>query len=403
MTYRMVCEACGQDLTSLPLGHRCTDPPGRLVFEYEMRAPRRNTERRGMWAYIDRLPVSDPANIVSLAEGGTPLVSSRSGLACDLWWKLEALNPTGSHKDRALSLTVTKAVELGASRIVITSTGSAGLSCAAYAARAGLPSIVVVPVGTPEERLRPMSLLGARVVELKGTTLDMERLLEHVAGEAEWCDATTRRLSNPFHSEATKTIAYEIVADAVSVPDWIVVPIGGGGTFVGIWQGLCDLKAMGKLDRLPRLAGVQPDRFNTLEVALERGLASREQLEAIAMDESVETVMRNLKHGVAPDGVDVLAALRESDGIVISVSDAQALAWQTRIAQRDGLFCEPSSSASGAAAEKLVDLGLAGPDDMVVGLITGSGFRETGTLASPPRPQLEADAGLAELEAVLYG
>jgi threonine synthase len=180
---------------------------------------------------------------------------------------VEAQNPTGSQKDRALALAVAKARELRRQRIVIASTGSAGLACAAYSARGGLPCVVLVPAGTPLERLLPMQALGAAVVEVQGTFRDIERLLDRLRGTS-WYDATTKRVANPYQMEAPKTIAYEIVDELGRAPDWIVVPVGGGATLHGIWQGFEDLRQLGRIVQIPQLAAVQPARFNTLEVAL---------------------------------------------------------------------------------------------------------------------------------------
>ena len=401
MPYRMICEACGNEVAGNPADHRCSPGPKRFAFEYDTASATLTGERSGMWAYADLLPVSDSASIVSMGEGGTPVVPSRLVPEDRLWWKLDLQNPTGSHKDRALSLTITKALELGLTRVVIASTGSAGLACAAYAARAQLPCIVLVPQGTPHERLRPMSLLGAKVVEIQGTMLEVEDIRADLASRQGWCDATTQRLSNPFHSEATRTIAFEMIDGLPRVPDWIVVPVGGGGSLVGIAQGLRELQAMGRLERLPRIAAVQPERFSTLEVALERGIVTQAELDTIAMDESVETVMRNLKHATPPDGVDVLAALRDVDGIAVSVSEEQALDWQQRIARQDGLFCEPSASAAGAAAEKMLANGIAREGDLIAGLLTGSGFREVGSLGDLPTWQIQPRGGAADLERIL--
>ena len=146
-----------------------------------------------MWEFADLLPLADQGRAVSLGEGGAPLLPARTDLGCNAYWKLESLNPTGSQKDRALSVSISRAAELGFRRVIIASTGSAGLSCAAYCARAGLGCIVVVPQGMPAERLLPMQGYGARLVEMRGTFRHIEDLLDLVRGTAGWFDATTKR------------------------------------------------------------------------------------------------------------------------------------------------------------------------------------------------------------------
>lgn len=392
MTYVTICETCGREISENSAQGRCDGCPGKFDFRYDYAAVTLPDAPRDMWDYAALLPVMDRAGAISLGEGGTPLLASRQDVGCRLFWKIEALNPTGSHKDRALSLTVTKAVELGFARLVIASTGSAGLACAAYAARAGLPCIVLVPDGTPRELLLPMHALGATIVEMQGTFVQIESLLSRLTPDDGWFDATTRRASNPYHAEAPKTIAYEIVSALGSAPDWVVVPVGGGATLFGIWRGFLDLRHLGVVPTMPKLAAVQPRDFNALEIAMRDGLAKQEELEAIGLDERVDTVLRNLKHGAPPDGVDALQALRRSSGVALSVTDEEALAWQARIATRDGVFCEPSAAAAGAAVARLVDDGLAGAHDTVVAIVTGSGFREISALEDFQLPQIPADA-----------
>lgn len=354
-----------------------------------------------MWAYRELLPLAGPTSIVSLGEGDTPLLAARGDWRCRVFWKNEGLNPTGSHKDRALALAVSRAREVNAPRVVIASTGSAGLAAAAYCARAGLPCLILVPRGTPGERLAPVATLGARVVEIQGTFVQIERLLDALDGDPDWYDATTKRIANPFQAEAPKTIAYEIVAQLGGVPDWVVVPVGGGATIFGIWRGFQDLARAGRINRLPRLAAVQPVRFNTLERALAQGLRTWPELSAIAMDEGVDTILRNLKHGVPPDATDALRALRESGGLATSVTDDAARRAQARVGAEEGIFCEPSAAAGPAAIEALARTGQLTPSDTVVCLLTGSGFREVGTLPSVNPVALPPDADSGALRRIL--
>jgi threonine synthase len=199
---RIICETCDAELTECPQA-RCDDCPGRFSFEYEARSLPEHPG--GFWDFAALLPVA-PEAAVSLGEGATPLLPARLDGA-RLFLKLESQNPTGSQKDRALALAVAKAKESGARRVVIASTGSAGLSCAAYCARAELPCVVIVPMGTPPERLAPMRLFGAVIVEFQGTFVEIEALLERLKSHGGWYDATTKRRSNPYQAEAPKTIA----------------------------------------------------------------------------------------------------------------------------------------------------------------------------------------------------
>jgi threonine synthase len=278
------------------------------------------------------------------------------------------------------------------------STGSAGLACSAYAARAGLDCAVLVPEGTPEERLIPMQALGARVVAMSGTLSAMDGFVARLKQRPGWFDCTTQRDGNPYQIEAPKTIAYEIAGALGRAPGWVVVPVGGGATLYGIWQGFRDLKALGKIDRLPRLVSVQPKRFNTLEVALQQGLRSREELGSIAMNESVPTVARNLKAGVPSDGDVALEALRSSQGLALSITDDTTLKWQQQLGRAEGIFCEPSSAVAAAAISELVGTAILSAADEVVAIITGSGLREVSSAGPLRLIKLDARADPSVLD-----
>lgn len=401
MRFRVLCEICGGEAGTQAAIRRCPACGGKLTFDYDYAGARLPAGAGGMWDYAHLLPLGDAANIVTLGEGATPLLAARQDRGCRLFWKNEARNPTGSQKDRALSLAVSKAKEFKIPRVIIASTGSAGLACSAYCARAGIPCLILVPQGTPAERLVPMQVLGARIVEMQGTFVQIERLLHALEGIPTWYDVTTKRAANSFQAEAPKVIAYEVVAQLGRAPDWVVVPVGGGATLFGIWRGFHDLRALRRIPQVPRMVAVQPARFNTLEVALQSGLTTQADLESIAMDESVETVSRNLKHGVPPDGADALRAVRESGGTALSVIDEDALAWQQRLGAEEGVFCEPSSAVAGAAAATLVKAGTVRSTETVVAVITGSGLREVGSLPVPSLIRLRPDAVPADLDRIL--
>jgi threonine synthase len=356
-----------------------------------------------MWDYAPLLPVDDPAAAVTLDEGGTPLVRAQAEWGCRLWLKDETRNPTGSHKDRALSVAITRGRDLGFESCVIVSAGSTGLSTAAYAARAGLRCALVAPRGTPDERLIPAALYGARLFEAPGTFDDALRLVDRIARHERLYLTSTYRRGNPYQAEGARTIGFEIAAQLSEVAqagaaDWIVVPTGGGGTAAGIWRAyreLRDLAPRTRAARLPRLVTVHPSRYNALEIALQRGLHGDDALYALGISEETPTVLAKLQHGVPPDACYALAALRESGGAAVSVSDDEALAAQRRLAAFEGLFAEPSAAAALAGVQRLVDTGTIRPDDTVVAVVTGSGFREVGALAGHAmveRTPLSADA-----------
>ncbi|MEY4678412.1 MAG: hypothetical protein RLZZ276_61 [Pseudomonadota bacterium] len=397
--FRISCRACGTGSTRLA-ATRCSACGGTLGFSYDQPASWPSQPGR-VWDYAALLPLPEGVAPVTLGEGGTPLLPAARDRGARVWWKNEGANPTGSQKDRAISLAMTHARAIGARRIAVASTGSVGLACAAYSARASLPCLVLMPRGTPAERLKPMLAFGATVAAVDTTFEEIERLLR--ALDDSWFQASTIAALSPWQSEGPKTIAFETVAQLGRVPDWFVVPVGGGGTLAGIWRGFLDLRRIGAIDRLPRMASVQTTTFNALEVAMARGLSTMDELAAIAADESHETIARNLKHGVPPDALAALAALRESGGAAISVGEDEIRSWHLRLAAEEGIFAEPSCAAAPAGIDRLVAEGRISRGETVVALMTGSGLREPGAL--PPREPvpLPASAGPADLDRLVPG
>ena len=357
------------------------------MFPYDYAKVRFDPETPSMWRYRDLLPVGAPEHEVSLGEGMTPLILSRLGLGCELWLKDEGRNPTGSMKDRALSVAVSAARAAGKQRVIIASTGSAGMAAAAYAARAGMQCLVLVPKPTARERPVVMAALGAQVLEVSAS---FEELTEVIAAARRcgWEELTTYRKANPFQAEGPKTIAYELVERLGDAPEAVVVPVGGGGTLGAIWRGFKDLKIMGRISRLPRMIGVQNRFFNALQIAMERGLQTEEAIIALGLDPSVQVITRNLKHSFPHDSLEALQALRESDGAVFAFSDEEAVQAQVDVSRTDGVFCEPSSAITLAAVRKMAESGLVGPKSRVVAVLSGSGLREVQTALETIRPAI---------------
>ncbi|MBW7922070.1 MAG: pyridoxal-phosphate dependent enzyme [Rubellimicrobium sp.] len=332
---------------------------------------------------------------VSLHEGGTPMLGSR--LWHGVWWKDEGRNPTGSHKDRALSLAAADARASGARHLAVVSAGSTGLSCAAYAARAGLSATILFTPGTAPHNLVPLQALGATLVEITTDIDTAIAALSALDGRHGIRVCSTTRAANSVQAEAAQTIAYEIVADLGHAPDQVVVPTGGGGTIAAIHDGFSRLRAMGVIDRNPRLIAVVPDRYDTLHRALKEGVDG-DAVFSLPPPAGGATVLNKLAHAHPPDGRWALAALRESGGQVITVSDEAALAAVPRLGTNEGLFVEPSSAVALVALDQLDRSGqLAGTT--TVALACGHGFRETAALAdrTDRRHQVQPDT----LEALL--
>jgi threonine synthase len=368
------CVACGTGQG--PAAMRCTECGGEIGFRYgdgarEPDGGQGNT----MWRWWRRLPVAGPERAVTLGEGGTPLLRARDGEVPRLFLKDETRNPTGSHKDRALAMAVTHARSLGHRLSVVVSAGSTGISNSAFAARAGMRSIVLVPRGTAEWRLLPLYALGATVVEVQEPIDTVTARVTELAAGGRIYSSSTTRTSNPYQAEAPKTIAYEIFEALGDVPDWVVLPIGGGGTISGVWRGFEELRAAGETDRSPRLLGVVARDYNALERAMDAGVEDPDA----TIEEGYSpppTLLVKIEHVFPPDGREALAAVRSSGGAIRSVTDEQAVAAVRRFGAREGLLVEPSSSAALAGLEAAVADGTIDTGATVVAILTGSGFRE---------------------------
>ena len=301
--------------------------------------------------FRDRLPLGDRTPLVSLGEGGTPLVpaprlSERLGL--DLWLKVEGANPTGSFKDRGMAIAVARALEAGARVVICASTGNTGASAAAYAARAGLRAVVLVPAGgVPAGKLFQAAAAGARLLEIRGS---YDQALDAARELAEGGAFALVNSLNPDRLEGQKTAAFEIVEE-LGVPDVLALPYGGGGNTVAYAKGF-----------------------------LEAGYPTLEIVPVQAADRAT-TSASAIRIPTPVHGAEVDEALARSSGTAVSVTDNQiAMAWR-ELAWQEGVFCEPASAAALAG----VDLtGFAGGTRVVL-VLTGHGLKDPEALDRLPR------------------
>ncbi|MGH6933975.1 MAG: threonine synthase [Dongiaceae bacterium] len=398
--FRALCVECGGSPKS-PAARRCEDCDGALTFEYrydDVRWDERFSE--SMWRYWRLLPVADPQLAATLGEGRTPLLRTRAFPNHHVWWKDETRNPTGSHKDRSLAVAIAQARSIAARCSVAVSAGSTGISNAAYAARAGLRSIILMSRGTPSWRAYPVFALGSTLIEIDADIDSIIAATDAAARKRPIYVSSTTRMSNPHQSEGTKTIAYEIVEHLGHTPDWLIVPVGGGGSIAGVWRGFNDLQRLGRISRLPRLVGVVPAAYDALAVAFKRGITSRADFMALPYTSEPTTIVTKLAHAHPPDGMEALAAVRESQGLFVAVTDAQAMDGSARIGRVDGLFVEPSSGVVAGAIDELVATGAVTKTEHIVALLCGSGFRES-IVAMERRPIRLRSTDIEHLEEIL--
>lgn len=355
------CPACGRGLqVTLPLKGIRYDA---LASAWRSRGP-------GVWRYRELLPVPSE-HPITLGEGGTALLpmASLGRNLVSAYAKNEGQNPTGSFKDRGMTVGVTRAASLGRTRVICASTGNTAASLAAYAARAGLDCIVLVPTGgVAQGKLAQAFFEGARVVGLKGTFDDAMRLVSDAAKEL---DAYVLNSINPYRIEGQKTAAFEVFEQLGGhVPDWLVCPVGNGGNLAAYWKGFQELQAVGATDRLPRLVGVQAAGAAPIADAI---LGNRDGIEAV---EKPQTVASAIRIGNPVNWPKTLRAIRESGGRALKVSDDAILDAQRRLAREEGIFVEPASAASVAGAARLANEKAFASGSTVVCVGTGHGLKD---------------------------
>lgn len=337
--------------------------------------------------YRDRLPVSDDTPVVTLCEGGTPLVRSEplsAETSCDVWLKFEGANPTASFKDRGMTLAISKAVEEGSKAVVCASTGNTSASAAAYAAKAGLACAVLVPKGKVAMGKMAGTLVhGARVLEVEGNFDDS---LELAQGLAEHYPVTLVNSVNPFRLQGQKTCAFEIVDALGRAPDLHCVPVGNAGNISSHWMGYSEYLADGVIHEPPRLFGFQA-----------AGAAPLVRGEPVKDPQTIATAIRI---GNPASWDKAVAAAKESEGGILAVTDREILAAYRRVAH-EGLFAEPASAASVAGLLHLAAEGRLPAGATVVCVLTGHGLKDpewaiTGA-AHPPSVPPDPHAVASEL------
>jgi threonine synthase len=355
----------------------------------------------GLWRWFDFLPIQNRNAIVSLGEGNTPLVRARrmaTHVGVDtLLLKDETRNPTGSFKDRMLAVGVSRAVELGVASVAVQSSGNVGAAAAAYAAKADLIAHVFVPRTAPEEKTIQAQMYGAHLFRIDHSSpAAIFELLEWACKEFGWYLVSTAAIYNPFTLEGAKTIAYEIAEQTnFELPDWVIAPVGGGGLIGSIWRGFRDLQQLGRVQRLPRMVGVQAAGCAPFVDAIVRGRSEREALEH--RWPQIETIAGAIADDVVFDAHVALPAIRESNGRALAVSDDDTLAMEAALASTEGIFVEPSAATTLAAVRTLVAQGRMRATDRVMCILTGNGLKDLGSARRIVAPATPIPLDRAEL------
>lgn len=337
--------------------------------------------------YRDRLPVDDATPVVTLCEGGTPLVRSEplsQATGCEVWLKYEGANPTASFKDRGMTLAISKALEEGSKAVVCASTGNTSASAAAYAAKAGLTCAVLVPKGKVALGKMAGTLVhGARVLEVQGNFDESFELAQDLAAHY---PVTLVNSVNPYRLQGQKTLAFEVVDALGRAPDLHFVPVGNAGNISSHWVGYSEYLADGIIHEPPRLFGFQA--------------AGAAPIVAGAPVKDPQTIATAIRIGNPASWDKAVAASKESEGAILAVTDREILSAYRKIAH-EGLFAEPASAASVAGLLQISERGDLPKGATVVCVLTGHGLKDpewaiTGA-AHPPSVPADAHAVATEL------
>ncbi len=376
----LFCEKCGKELPIDSRLYMCPDCSGLLQIGYDHLRTREIVSRKlfqirtvfNIWRYREVLPVASDS-VVSLGEGFTPLVpAERLGQELgmkDLLLKLDYTCPTGSFKDRGSSLLLSKAREVKATTVAIDSSGNAAASLAAYSAKAGIPCYVFAPAYASVGKLIQATANGAFVIKVEGTRKDTSEAAKMAIAEHGWyyCGFQV----NPFASEGSKTIGYEICEQSLwEPPDRAVFPVGTGSGLIGCWRGLKEARDLGLVEKVPSMVCVQPEGCSPIAAAFKHG----REITPVAKP---ETIAEGLMISQPMKGKHVLEALKESKGLAETVSDEEIMNAAKMLAKSEGIFVEPSSAAAIAGLIRLLGLGKIGRDERVVCVLTGSGLKTT--------------------------
>jgi threonine synthase len=383
--YELRCFDCHTTYPANTTDYRCEKCGGLLEINFSLSLRKTPWKNRplSVWKYRELIPLNDDRFLTSLGEGGTGLhhcqrLGKELGLK-HLYVKNEGENPTGSFKDRGMTVALSKARELKKRKVVCASTGNTSASLAAYSARAGLDCIVFVPKGqVAAGKMLQAIIHGARIFQVDG---DFDKAMELVT------NLTERRKMfylmnsvNPFRLEGQKTLAYE-VHDQLNgkTPDVVMLPVGNGGNISAIWKGFSEFQRLGIAKQRPRMIGVQAAKAAPIAIAFRR---KQNNIKPVKNPQTLATAIRI---GSPVNWTKVLRAIKESSGTALTVSDKEILEAQRGLASKEGIFVEPASAASIAGLQKSLEVGQLDRSDAVVCVTTGHGLKDPSITDRLPR------------------
>jgi threonine synthase len=404
------CTVCGEVYRPDEVEYVCPNDGGNLDVQYDYNRIAEQVAQagwphpKGVWRYKPLMPIEADAPIPPLMVGDTPLykadnVARQLGLR-EVWVKDDGRNPTASLKDRASTLIVAKAQAEGREIVTTASTGNAAAALAGLAASVQAPTVIFVPASAPEAKITQLLVYGAHVLLVDGTYDDaFELCLEATDAYGWYCRNTGY---NPYTAEGKKTVSYEICeglageAGHFAALDAILVSVGDGNIISGVHKGLKDLLALGWIERMPRLIGVQAEGSAAMYQVWKAG---GDPWTMAPID--AQTVADSISAGLPRDRVKALHAVTETDGAYLTVTDDEILAAIPALARATGVFAEPAASATYAGLIKAAEAGLVRPDERVVALITGNGLKDVGSARKAVSQAFKVAPRLEDVERVV--
>ncbi len=372
MEYRVECIRCGREFPRDEIVYTCTRCKGLLDIKYDYSSIDNEgilkSKGRGVWRYRALLPFEEWSRPVTINEGDTPLyrcdrLAKAIGIK-NLWVKHEGLNPTGSFKDRGMTVGVTKALELHVKGVACASTGNTSASLAIFAAKAGIPCYVLLPKGKVAlGKVAQAMMHGAKVFSLRGNFDDALRVVRILCEEE---NLYLLNSVNPYRLEGQKTIAFEIAEQLNwNIPDRVVLPVGNAGNISAIYKGFLELERLGITSSVPMMTGIQAEGAQPVVRAFREGRAE------ITPEPNPETIASAIRIGNPVNAMKALLAIRDSGGLAESVTDAEITDSQLLLARLEGIGVEPASAASIAGLRKLYDGGEIERGERIVCITTG--------------------------------
>lgn len=403
---KSVCVGCKTEVPLDVFHYTCPKCGSNLDLEYDYAQIGKTWSKtilaqnadRSLWRYFPLLPVQQLAENRTLQVGGTPLVKAdrlmtESGIA-EIWIKDDTRNPSASLKDRASALAIQHASELGLTTIVAASTGNAAASLAALTANAGMHAVIFAPATAPLAKLTQILQYGATLAPIDGNYDTAFDLAWEASEKFGWYNRNTG--INPILVEGKKTVAFEIAEQLNwEVPDYVLVPVGDGCILSGVFKGFFDLLQLGWIEKMPKLVAIQADGSAAIVNAFRANAKSATSVKA-------RTIADSIAVDLPRDGEKALAAIRNSDGFAVTVTDDDILTAQNELAKATGIFVEPAAAAGYAGLKTCRDSSQIPRQSRVVLLATGSGLKDIPAaqqkiqLHDPITPNLDAISAFLE-------